>query len=236
MEAACVSAPWPRGAGMIAPNMATMLCFITTDAAIAAEHLQPLLSDCVEHSFNRICVDNDMSTNDMCLCLANGRAGNPPLTPGTDDFTRFGNALREVCLAMAHALVRDGEGAKKFVTILVEGATDDADALKAARAIAQSQLCKTAFAGEDPNWGRITCAAGYSGAAIDPTKLALWLGDIQVLDGGLPTGYDEADAAAHMKEPSILIRLRVGDGPGQSTFWTSDLTHDYVTINADYRT
>jgi glutamate N-acetyltransferase/amino-acid N-acetyltransferase len=221
---------------MIAPNMATMLCFITTDAAIAAEHLRPLLRDCVEHTFNRICIDNDTSTNDMCLCMANGRAGNAPLVPGSDDFVRFGKALREVCLAMAHALVRDGEGAKKFVTIHVEGAKNDGDAVKAARAIAQSQLCKTAFAGEDPNWGRITCAAGYSGAAVEPDKLALWLGDVLVLDRGLPTDYREADAAAHMQEADIRIRLRMGDGPGVCTFWTSDLTHDYVTINADYRT
>jgi glutamate N-acetyltransferase/amino-acid N-acetyltransferase len=225
-----------KGSGMIAPNMATMLAFITTDAAIAKEHLQPLLRTCVEQSFNRICVDNDMSTNDMVLCLANGRADAPPVVPGTPDYEMFAGMLRQACLELAHALVRDGEGASKFVTIAVEGAASDADALRAARAIAQSQLCKTAFAGEDPNWGRIGCAAGYSGAEFDPSQMDIWIGEVQVLADGLPAAYREEDAAAHMRQRDVSLRVRLGAGPGRCTFWTSDLSHEYVTINADYRT
>jgi len=225
-----------KGAGMISPKMATMLCVISTDAPIAFQPLQLALMDAVDQSFNRICVDNDMSTNDTVLCLANGLAGDDPIVPGSPDFAVFAEALREMCTALAQALVRDGEGATKFVAITVEGAASDADAERIARAVAASQLCKTAFFGQDPNWGRIACAAGYSGAAFDPARLCLWIGSVQVLDNGLPATYEEAAAAACMRERDIAIRIRVGDGPGRCRFWTSDLSHDYVRINADYRT
>lgn len=225
-----------KGAGMIAPNMATMLCVLTTDAEAAPPVLSDLLRECVARSFNRICVDNDMSTNDTVLCLASGRSGAAPIEPGAPGFDTFREALEAVCVEMAQALVRDGEGASKFVEIRVEGARDDAEARLAAAAIAKSQLCKTAFFGEDPNWGRLACAAGYSGAAVNPGELAVWLGPVQVLRGGLPTDYAEEDAAAVMRAHDITVRIALGEGGGEAVFWTSDLSHEYVSINADYRT
>ncbi|MBP8129803.1 MAG: bifunctional glutamate N-acetyltransferase/amino-acid acetyltransferase ArgJ [Candidatus Hydrogenedentes bacterium] len=224
-----------KGAGMIAPNMATMICVITTDAAIAAKDLQAVLRASVEQSFNRICVDNDMSTNDTVLCLANGQAGLPALEPGAPDYESFADALRHVCRHMAQALVRDGEGATKFVEVRVEGARGDGDARAIARSIAMSQLCKTAFNGSDPNWGRIACAAGYAGVAFDPARLDIWVGDLQVLTHGLPAVYEEAAAAERMRGRDIALRVSVGDGPGTCTYWTSDLSKEYVSINADYR-
>lgn len=225
-----------KGAGMISPNMATMLCIITTDAVIDREILEPLLKKCVENSFNHIAVDNDMSTNDTVLCLANGCCGGPKLMPDTADYALFAEALEEICVHIAKALVRDGEGATKFVEIQVEGADDDGDAKKIAQSIAWSQLCKTAFFGQDPNWGRFACAAGYSGAALDPAHLTIWVGRVMVVRNGLPVAYEEADAAAEMAKRDILIRVSLGNGPGRCVYWTSDLSHDYVTINADYRT
>jgi glutamate N-acetyltransferase/amino-acid N-acetyltransferase len=225
-----------KGSGMIAPNMATMIGLFTTDAAIDAPTLRQALRPAVERSFNCICVDNDMSTSDTVLCLANGRAEGPAIEAGSQDFEAFARALEAVCVEMAQRLVRDGEGATKFIAIEVDGAASDDEAKRVARAVAQSQLCKTAFFGEDPNWGRIACAAGYSGADFDPTRLRLWLGSLQVVDGGRATAYREAEAAAIMQEKDITVRLSLGDGPGAAVFWTSDLSHDYVSINADYRT
>ncbi|HPC18090.1 MAG TPA: bifunctional glutamate N-acetyltransferase/amino-acid acetyltransferase ArgJ [Candidatus Hydrogenedentes bacterium] len=225
-----------KGAGMIAPNMATMFCLLTTDAAIEPEPLAKILRESVEVSFNQICVDNDMSTSDSVICLANGASGTPVLQPGTDDFGRFAAALRDVCIHMAQSLVRDGEGATKFVEIAVNGASSDNDAKIIARAIATSQLCKTAFFGQDPNWGRFACAAGYSGASFIPEKLCMWIDDIQVMRDGMPAEYKEEDAAACMRKPEFRIRVEVGNGPGKTVFWTSDLSHNYVEINADYRT
>ncbi|MBI2435666.1 MAG: bifunctional glutamate N-acetyltransferase/amino-acid acetyltransferase ArgJ [Candidatus Hydrogenedentes bacterium] len=225
-----------KGAGMIAPNMATLLCVITSDAAIAVEHLQPLLADAVNQSFNRICVDNDMSTNDAVLCLCNGRAPAAGLKPGTPDFDIFAAALRALCVEMAQLLVRDGEGATKFVEICVSGAPNDLDARTIARSVATSQLCKTAFFGQDANWGRIACAAGYAGVPFDPNLLSITVEGLEVVHDGLPTVFEEADAAALMKRPELHLDISVGDGPGTCTFWTCDLSHDYVSINADYRT
>ena len=225
-----------KGAGMIAPDMATMICIITTDARIAAEHLQPLLRECVGASFNCICIDNDMSTSDTVLCLANGAAGLPEIAPGTHAFQALAQALRYVCVAMAQALVRDGEGATKFVEIQVEGAGTDEDAKTIARSIAMSQLCKTAFFGQDPNWGRIACAAGYAGVAFEPSEFRIWLDDLQIVEAGMPASYGEEAAAAVMRQPEFRIRVSVGAGGGSCVFWTSDLSHEYVTINADYRT
>jgi len=225
-----------KGAGMILPNMATMLAAITTDAAIAPETLKPMLKRCVDRSFNCIGVDNDNSTNDSVLCLANGLSGIAPIAADTPAYTAFESALEHFCIQLAQALVRDGEGATKFVEIQVSGAEDYAGAHKIAKSIGASQLCKTAFFGQDPNWGRIACAAGYAGVRFDPRKLSIALENLVVVDSGIPTEYAEADAAAIMARHDIVVRVTVGDGPGHAVFWTSDLSHDYVTINADYRT
>ena len=225
-----------KGSGMIAPNMATMIAIITTDARIHTADLRTLLRERVECSFNCMCVDNDMSTSDTALCIANGEAMLEPLAPGTADFDTFGAALEALCIAMAKALVRDGEGATKFIEIQVSGAVTDRDAKTVARAIAHSQLCKTAFYGEDANWGRIACAAGYCGVAFPPERLSISLGDLPVVHQGLPTLFDEGRAKDIMGETDIAVFVSIGDGPGSATFWTSDLSHDYVSINADYRT
>lgn len=223
-----------KGSGMIAPNMATMICVLTTDAAIAAPALDAALRDAVQASFNCITIDNDMSTSDTVLCLANGASG-VEIAEGSADYGAFREALKAFCIDMAKMLVRDGEGATKFVEIRVEGAHNDDDAKTVARAIANSMLCKTAFYGEDPNWGRIVCAAGYSGADFDPADLALWLDDVQLVDNGVATAYREQDAAAVMKQSEFCVRLSLGRGTGSAVFWTSDLSRDYVSINADYR-
>ncbi|GMW00461.1 MAG: arginine biosynthesis bifunctional protein ArgJ [Candidatus Hydrogenedentota bacterium] len=224
-----------KGSGMIAPNMATMLSYITTDAAVDSAPLQDLLRHAVNATYNCICIDNDMSTSDTVLCLANGRSGTARLAPGTEDFEKFSGAFLAVCGHMARQLVLDGEGATKFVVIDVAGATSDADAQRVAKAIAHSHLCKTAFFGEDPNWGRIACAAGYSGTVFNPSDLAIWLDRVQLVANGQPTSYREEDAAAVMKQKEFGIRVELGSGPGTATFWTTDLSHDYVSINADYR-
>lgn len=225
-----------KGSGMISPNMATMFCLITTDAAVHANDLSGVLREAVGASFNHICVDNDMSTSDAVICLANGASGVDELVPGTADFAAFAGAVKAICTQMAKALVRDGEGATKFVEIAVSGAASDADARTIARAIAVSQLCKTAFFGQDPNWGRFACAAGYAGVPFDPARVNIWIDDLQIMRDGMAAEYAEADAAERMLRPEFTVRVEVGDGPGASVYWTSDLSHDYVTINADYRT
>lgn len=219
-----------KGSGMIAPNMATMLAMIATDAAIPQPALQAALSRVNQISFNRISVDGDTSTNDTVLLLANGASG---VTP---DMTEFEAALTEVCTALAHMIVRDGEGATKFITIRVAGASDDSAAHAIANTIATSPLVKTAFYGNDANWGRIIAAAGRAGIPLDPTALNLWFDAVQVVANGTPTGYLEADAAAVFAQEEIEVRLAVGVGAGQATVWTCDFSHDYVSINADYRT
>lgn len=226
-----------KGAGMIAPNMATMLSVIATDAEVAPGDLQAALSRATEVSFNRIVVDGDMSTNDTVLLLANGASG---ITVGAAD-TIFESALQEVCIELASSIVRDGEGATKFVTLEVSGAPDEATAQAVARAIATSPLCKTAFYGGDPNWGRILAAAGRSGVDIDPDTMALWLlpdaaEAIQLVAEGQPTAYDEAQAIAVMQGPEWGLRLDLGLGKVATTVWTCDLSHEYVTINGHYRT
>lgn len=230
-----------KGAGMIAPRMAgpcraaTMLCVITTDATIGSASLAQALERAVAVSFNRISVDNDTSTNDTVLCLSNGQAGQPTIEPGTAEYAGFEEVLRTVCEEAAKALVRDGEGATKRVEIVVRGAASDREAEAIARSIGQSQLCKTAFFGEDPNWGRIACAAGYAGAPFNPEDLAIWLDDIQVLAGGQGTAYEEAAAAAVLKRGEFQVRVSIGDGPGKAVFWTADLSSEYVRVNAAYR-
>ncbi|MDK1021086.1 MAG: bifunctional glutamate N-acetyltransferase/amino-acid acetyltransferase ArgJ [Candidatus Hydrogenedentes bacterium] len=226
-----------KGAGMVSPKMATMICIITTDAAFeSADDLRPLVADAVEHSFNRISIDNDMSTSDTVLVLANGASGTAPLVPESEDYEAFGAALKELSRHMAKWLVRDGEGATKFVEISVSGTATDDEAKTIARAIGNSQLCKIAFFGEDPNWGRFACAVGYAGVDFDPGALDIYLDGMKICDGGLAADYEESDAVAIMKQSEYQLRVSVGSGPGEATFWTSDLSHNYVSINADYRT
>jgi len=227
-----------KGAGMICPNMATMLAVLTTDAAVESVVLQELLETAVNQSFNRISIDGDTSTNDTILLLANG-ASNISLTD-TASQVKFGDALNHVCRELAQMIVRDGEGATKFVEIQVTGAHSDAEAHQVANSIATSPLVKTAFAGSDPNWGRILAAAGRAGVSFDQYKTNLWIGaaqpdELQLVAHGTPTEYAEADAAAVFAQDAFKIRLDLGQGDGDTAVWTSDLTHAYITINADYR-
>jgi glutamate N-acetyltransferase / amino-acid N-acetyltransferase len=231
-----------KGAGMIHPNMATMLSVIATDASIAQPLLQQALKEAVDVSYNRISIDGDTSTNDTVLVLANGLAGNSEITDaGSESYAAFKAALTAIATDLAQAVVRDGEGVTKFVTIHVTGAANDADAHTIANSIATSPLVKTAFFGSDANWGRILCAAGYAGVPLDPDRADLVIRDndgatVQLVEAGLPTDYQEKDAAAIFKQAEFTVHVSLGLGGGESMVWTSDLSHEYVTINGDYRT
>ena len=222
-----------KGSGMIHPNMATMLSVITTDAKIAPALLDRALRAAVGQSFNRITVDGDMSTNDTILLLANGAVGKEI---GESEIREFTDALTAVCTDLAKQLVRDGEGATKFVEIKVTGAQDETDAAQVAKAIAHSPLVKTAIYGGDANWGRVVAAAGYSGVAVDPAKVKLWFGEVNVFSNGMPTDFDEADSTRAIADKDVFIRIDLGMGSTSTTVWTCDLSHDYVTINGKYRT
>ncbi len=227
-----------KGSGMIEPRMATMLSFIFTDADIPQPVLQTLLARAADRTFNCITVDSDTSTSDTVLLAATGAAGNAADFSGADDpaLADFARALEDVCGDLARQVVRDGEGASKFVTITVEGAADDAQARLAAKAIANSPLVKTAIAGEDPNWGRIVMAAGKSGADFDQARLDIGIGGIPVARAGMVVpDYDEAPVARHMQGREISIGVNLNAGDGRATVWTCDLTHAYIDINADYR-
>ena len=220
-----------KGSGMIAPDMATMLVYIFTDALIGQEALQALVSQHNDQTFNCITVDSDTSTSDSLIAVATGASG-VDVTGNAD----FAAALHGVMLDLAHQVVRDGEGATKFVTVAVTGAVDDTDARKVAMAIANSPLVKTAIAGEDANWGRIVMAVGKSGAQADRDKLSIRFGDITVAENGWRApDYSEDAASAYMKNAELLIGVDLGLGSGHSTVWTCDLTHGYIDINADYR-
>ena len=229
-----------KGAGMIHPNMATMLAVLTTDAAIAPEVLDGLLRTAVNQSFNRISIDGDTSTNDTILLLANGVSGTAVADPAS--LAAYSAALNQLCTALAQMIVRDGEGATKFVEIQVTGAQNDDDAHQIANTIAISPLVKTAFAGSDANWGRLLMAAGRAGVAFDQSKINLWISmqqanELQLVANGTPTSYQEEEAAAVFAEPEFIVKLDVGSGGGgTAVVWTTDLSHDYVSINADYRT
>jgi glutamate N-acetyltransferase/amino-acid N-acetyltransferase len=250
-----------KGAGMIHPNMATMLATIVTDAAIEPTLLAELLSQAVDVSFNCISIDGDMSTNDTVLLLANGASGwklDAPLRgrgsskpSALTSTSAFAATLTSLCTDLAQQIVRDGEGATKFITIRVEGAASAADARTAAKAVANSPLVKTAFYGGDANWGRILAAVGYSGATVDPGKADLWIaagtgdedtetrghGDtLQLVRAGQPLSYSEEAASAIFSGPEITVAVKLGLGDGQATVWTCDLSHDYVSINGHYRT
>lgn len=221
-----------KGSGMIAPDMATMLVYIFTDAAAERSELQAMLSELTDVTFNCITVDSDTSTSDTLLLAATGASG----VKVDGKTTAFREALHGVMLDLAHQVVRDGEGATKFVEVAVTGAASDADAKTHAMAIANSPLIKTAIAGEDPNWGRVVMAIGKSGAAADRDLLTIRFGDLLVAENGwVSPSYKEADAAAYMKGEYLRIGVDLGLGQGKCTVWTCDLTHGYIEINADYR-
>ena len=220
-----------KGSGMIAPDMATMLVYIFTDAQIAQDKLQTLVSKLNARTFNCITVDSDTSTSDSLLVCATGASG-----LDVADTAVFETALHQVMQNLAHQVVRDGEGARKFVEIQITGASNDDDARTHGMAIANSPLVKTAIAGEDPNWGRVVMAVGKSGAAADRDTLSIWFGDVLVANNGwVSPAYREEDAAEHMKSDEIVIRVDLGLGSGSAKVWTCDLTHGYIEINADYR-
>lgn len=226
-----------KGAGMIHPNMATMLGFVVTDARVGSELLQQSLSVAVEQSFNSISVDGDTSTNDMVLIMANGAAGDEEIVPGTAAAEDFQIQLNKVLLDLAKMIVRDGEGATKVVQIHVQGARDAAEAKEAARSVATSSLVKTAFFGEDANWGRIIAALGYSDADIDAELVDIWFDDIRVVHSGLSTGPEQEELATQvLRKKEFCVTLDLHLGAGESDYYTSDLTYEYIKINADYRT
>lgn len=227
-----------KGSGMIAPNMATMLAYVFTDAAVAPDVLDKALREACEQSFNAITVDSDTSTSDSLMVFATGASGDAPITNDADvRYASFAAALKDICLELAMLIVKDGEGASKLITIQVDGAVSDAAARTMATDIANSPLVKTALAANDANWGRVVMAVGKSGEAIDLDALAIWFGDVQVAEaGGRAEDYDEDLASAAVAEPEITIRARVGSGAGVCTIYTCDLTHAYVDINGAYRT
>ena len=226
-----------KGSGMIAPDMATMLGYIFTDATVSPAFLQACLSQASDKSFNCITVDSDTSTSDTVLAFATGKAGNALLTGFEDDGAdAFAAALADVCRQLAHLVVRDGEGAQKFIAVSVTGAVSDESARKVGLAIANSPLVKTAIAGEDANWGRVVMAVGKAGEPADRDRLSIGFGGIWAAREGLPLAdYDEAPVADHLKGQDISIEVDLGMGPGTATVWTCDLTHGYIAINADYR-
>lgn len=225
-----------KGSGMIRPNMATMLCYITTDIAIDQALLQKAVSGCVEKSFNMISVDGDMSTNDMVIVLANGEANNEKITAENADYQIFFDKLMMLCTELAKQIAADGEGASKFLTINVKGAKSFADAKTVGMAIANSPLVKTAFFGEDPNWGRVICAVGYSGADMVPEKTVVKFGGITIFANGTGATYDEKALAHVMKEKDIVIDIELNMGQEDATVWSCDLSYEYVKINGEYHT
>lgn len=225
-----------KGAGMIQPRMATMLAFLVTDAAIEGKSLKSAFRDEVENSFNRITVDGDMSTNDTALILANGAAGNRMIGPDTGDFKRFQALLKEVMAELAEAMVRDGEGATKFVQILVKHARSQADARAIAFKVANSPLVKTALFGEDPNWGRILAAAGSAGAALDPGKIDIYFDNLPIVRRGISSGKEmEKKAARVLKNKQLQITIDLNLGKAEAEVSTCDLSPEYIKINAAYR-
>jgi glutamate N-acetyltransferase/amino-acid N-acetyltransferase len=224
-----------KGSGMIAPNMATMLAFVTTDAVIAQPALQTALRIANNRSFNRVTVDGDMSTNDMLLVLANGLAKNEEIREKTPAFQQFLAALEYVLIKLAKMIARDGEGATKFVEIIVSGARTEDEATQAARTVANSNLVKTALHGADANWGRILCAVGYSGIDFDPAKVSIGFNNLTVLQPNYEILLDEEKAKAALSHDDITIMVNLHQGSAESRFWTCDLTKEYIHINASYR-
>jgi glutamate N-acetyltransferase/amino-acid N-acetyltransferase len=224
-----------KGSGMIAPNMATMLGFITTDAVISSKALRKIFRSGVNRSFNRISVDGDMSTNDMAVVMANGLAENKEILEGTPEFEQFTAALEYVMIKLSKLIARDGEGATKLIEVLVEGATTEKQALQAARSVANSNLVKTAMHGEDANWGRILAAIGYSGIQFQPNDVELAINDLPFLNKNYGIVLDEALAKKALAEENITVRIDLNQGEKSAKFWTCDLSKEYVHINASYR-
>jgi glutamate N-acetyltransferase/amino-acid N-acetyltransferase len=223
-----------KGSGMIQPRMATTLGFVMTDAAIASPALHKMLSQANGRSYDRISVDGDTSTNDTLVLLANGACG---FRPDLKELPAVQEAVTHVCQSLARQIARDGEGAKKLITIEVVGTANDRDAAVIARSIANSPLVKTAVAGSDPNWGRIICAAGNAGVAFDPAKVTIELQGTTVCRNGLAAPFSDDDLKSRLDAPDCLIRFQIrGTGKGSAVFWTCDLTEDYIRINASYRT
>jgi glutamate N-acetyltransferase/amino-acid N-acetyltransferase len=223
-----------KGSGMIHPNMATTLGFVMTDAAISPIHLRDMLTQAVEHSYNRLSVDGDTSTNDIVLLMANGASG---LKPSERERRAMQESLTLVMEDLAIQIAKDGEGATKLITIRVVGTPDEDSAVKVARAIANSPLVKTAIGGTDPNWGRILSAAGNSGVEFDPSQVDIYIQGVLVCSGGVAAEYDETAVKHKLADHEILIRVEFkGAGPGETRFWTCDFTDGYVRINGSYRT
>ena len=226
-----------KGAGMIAPNMATMLAFLATDTKIAGAPLQTALRKSVDMSFNRVTVDTDSSTNDTVQILATGAAGNPEITEASgDSYEAFCKGLEFVCIELAKKIAQDGEGATKLVEVVVKNAVNETEAEQAARAIAESPLVKTAVFGKDANWGRIMMAVGKSEARFDPYEVDVWLGDYQLVKDGMDSGFDEEKATQLFSEDTVTITANLNAGNAEATMWTCDYSYDYIKINADYRT
>ena len=225
-----------KGSGMIHPNMATMLSFLATDAAVEREFLQQALSQVADETYNMLTVDGDTSTNDTVLVLANGASRNPEITADSPDADAFVAALRQVCTYLTQELARDGEGASHLIVVEVDGAADTPDARKAAKTIASSSLVKSAVYGADPNWGRVLAALGRSGAAAEEDKVDLFVNGVCIMEAGKPIPFHREAVVALMKRPEVTFRLHLNLGPGQATAWGCDLTEEYVIINSAYTT
>nr|MBA2441477.1 bifunctional glutamate N-acetyltransferase/amino-acid acetyltransferase ArgJ [Rubrobacter sp.] len=225
-----------KGSGMIEPDMGTMLAFLTTDAAVEEACLRETLREAVEETFNRVIVDGDTSPSDMALFLANGAAGNEPLTEASAGYPLFMEAVGDVCRTLAKEIARDGEGATKLIEARVEGARDEASAAALARSVVGSSLVKTAVAGEDANWGRVLVAMGYSGGTFDPEDLDLYFGPVKVFSAGEPAPHDQAEANGALAGDEVIITARLREGESGAVAWGCDLTYEYVRINGSYRT
>ena len=229
-----------KGSGIIHPNMGTMLCFLTTDCAISPEMIRTALLETVNVSFNRISVDGDTSTNDSCMVLANGLAGNETITEKGEDYAAFLEALQALCTELAKKMASDGEGAKHLITCTVKGAADEAQAETVSKSVISSTLTKAAIFGADANWGRVLCAMGYSGAEFDPDKVDVHFtsaaGDIAVCEKGRGLDFDEDLAKKILTEHDVEINISLGEGEAACTCWGCDITYDYIKINGDYRT
>jgi glutamate N-acetyltransferase/amino-acid N-acetyltransferase len=228
-----------KGSGMIHPNMATLLCFITTDVSITKEMLDKALKTAVKRSFNRLTVDGDTSTNDTVLVMASGEAGNTTISAEGPDFTLFTDLLQNLCIKLTRAMARDGEGAGKLVTVKVTGAASEDDAETLSKSVAASSLVKAACFGADANWGRVLCAMGYSGAEFDPAAVDVRFvskaGEVLVCSTGSSIPFSEETAKKVLSEEEIEIVIKAGTGKGEAAAWGCDLTYDYVKINGDYR-
>ena len=225
-----------KGSGMIRPDMATVLCFITTDADIDGVLLQEALSEVIEHSLNMISIDGDMSTNDMAIVLANGAAGNPKITEKNADYEMFKETLLVLCQGISEKIAADGEGATKFITVHVKGAKSFSDAKTVGMSVANSPLVKTAFFGEDPNWGRVICAVGYAGVPMDPNHTTVKFGGIPVYADGVGTSYDTDALRTVMTAHDIVVEIDLKDGDSEAKVWTCDFSYEYVKINGEYHT